>query len=148
MTVAEKGPDLDPRNHPTVLSVPASFGKAQRDDTMEAARLAGFDLGEGAGLVRLIDEPVAALIDTLHRAEIDLHANPVDWRTVLVFDFGGGACDLTLLKFRFDSSKPTGIDIRPQAISPYRQIGGDTVDLAIMHKVLWPQVCHLNGLDR
>jgi molecular chaperone DnaK (HSP70)/Tfp pilus assembly protein PilF len=148
MVVAEKGADFDPRQQPTALTVPASFSQAQRDDTLAAARLAGFNVDRQANLVHLIDEPVAALIDALNAPDIDLHVKPEAWNTVLVFDFGGGTCDLTLLKFRYDASKPTGIDIRPQAISPYQQIGGDTIDLAIMHKVLWPQVCHLNRLER
>jgi len=148
MTVAEKGADFDPRRHPRVLTVPASFGQAQRDETVEAACRAGFKTDKQAGLVHLIDEPVAALIDTLNHPDIDLHVNPEGWNTVLVFDFGGGTCDLTLLKFRYDASKPTGIDIRPQAISPYQQIGGDTIDLAIMHQVVWPQVCYQNRIER
>jgi molecular chaperone DnaK (HSP70) len=148
LTVAEKGPDFDPRQHPTILTVPASFGKAQRDETVEAARLAGFNVSKNADLVHLIDEPVAALIDYLNDQDCDLHVNPEDWNTVLVFDFGGGTCDLVVLKFRFDASKPTGIDVRPQAISPYQQIGGDTIDLALMNEVVWPQVCRQNGLMR
>jgi hypothetical protein len=148
MVVAEKGAEFDPRRHPTVLTVPASFGQAQREETVEAARRAGFNTDKQADLVHLIDEPVAALIDTLNHADIDLHANPEDWNRVLVFDFGAGTCDLTLLKFRYDASNPTGIDVRPQAISPYQPMGGDTIDLAIMHQVVWPQVCCENGLER
>jgi molecular chaperone DnaK (HSP70) len=148
MTVAEKGAEFDPRLHPTVLTVPASFGKAQRDETIEAARVAGFNVTKHVDLVHLIDEPVAALIDTLNHPDIDLHMNPEDWNTVLVFDLGGGTCDLTLLKFRYDASKPTGIEDRPLAISPYQQLGGDTVDLAIMESVVWPQICQQNGIKR
>jgi molecular chaperone DnaK (HSP70)/cytochrome c-type biogenesis protein CcmH/NrfG len=148
MTVAEKGTDFDPRQHPTVLTVPASFGKAQRDDTVKAARLAGFNVAKEADMVHLIDEPVAALIDTLNHPDIDLHVDPDNWNTVLVFDFGGGTCDLVVLKFRYDASEPTGIAVRPQAISPYQQLGGDTIDLAIMDKVVWPQVCRQSGIKR
>ncbi len=148
MTVAEKGKEFDPRQHPTVLTVPASFGNAQRDETIEAARIAGFNVDKKADLVHLIDEPVAALTDALNYSDSDLYLKPEAENTVLVFDFGGGTFDLTLLRVRYDASKPTGIDIRTQAISPYQQIGGDTIDLAVMQKVVWPQVCRQNGLDR
>jgi molecular chaperone DnaK len=148
MTVAEKGKEFDPRQHPTVLTVPASFRKAQRDDTIEAARLAGFNVAKEADLVHLIDEPVAALIDTINHPDSELYIKPERENTVLVFDFGGGTCDLVVLKIRYDASEPTGIAIRPQAISPYQQMGGDTIDLAIMEKVVWPRVCQQNGFKR
>lgn len=148
MTIEEKGCEFDPRQHPTVLTVPASFGMAQRDETLEAARLAGFNIAKDAKRVQLIDEPVAALIDYLNHPDCDLHVKPNDWNTVLVFDFGGGTCDLSLLKFRYDTTKPTGVDILPLAISPYQQLGGDTVDRAIMDQVVWPQVCEQNGIRR
>lgn len=149
MTVEEKGgADFDPRKHQTVLTVPASFGRAQRDDTLAAAKLAGFDV-DTPGRVQLIDEPVAALIDTLnHSPELDLYIVPDKWNTLLVFDFGGGTCDLVALKVRYDAAKPDGLEVLPQSISPYHQIGGDTIDLAIMEQVVWPQVCKHLKLSR
>jgi len=146
-TVAVKGAGFDPRKHPTTLTVPASFGNAQRDETLEAARLAGFDVGRAAGMVNLIDEPVAALIDYLNHPDCDLNVKPDGWNTVLVFDFGGGTCDLVVLKFRYDASQSTGIEVQPQSISPYQQIGGDTIDAAILEAVVWPQVCRQNRID-
>jgi molecular chaperone DnaK len=41
-----------------VVTVPASFQAAQRQNSADAAELGGFVLGEGA----LLDEPVAAFI--------------------------------------------------------------------------------------
>jgi molecular chaperone DnaK (HSP70) len=107
MTVDEKGADYDPRKHPTVLTVPASFGQAQRDDTLSAAKLAGFDV-TNPGRVQLIDEPVAALIDALNHADLDSIIDPARWNTVLVFDFGGGTCDLVALKVQYDANKQVG----------------------------------------
>ena len=147
MTVAEKTADFDPRKHPTVLTVPASFGRAQRDDTLAAAKLAGFHV-DTPGMVTLIDEPVAAMIDFLNHTDVDLYIDPEGSNNVLVFDFGGGTCDLVALKVKFDATKPDGLDVRPQSISPYQQIGGDTIDLAIMEDVVWPQVCEQNNLIR
>ena len=147
MTVAEKGADFDPRKHPTVLTVPASFGRTQRDDTLAAAKLAGFET-DIPGRVQLIDEPVAALIDALNHPDTELNIDPEGSNNVLVFDFGGGTCDLVALKVKYDAKKPGGLEILPQSISPYQQIGGDTVDLAIMDKVVWPQVCKQIKLTR
>ncbi len=146
MTVAEKGADFDPRKHPTVLTVPASFGRAQRDDTLAAAKLAGFHV-DTPGMVTLIDEPVAALIDFLH-TDVDLNIDPNRPNDLLVFDFGGGTCDLVALKVGYDATKPDGLEVVPQSISQYQQIGGDTIDLAIMEEVVWPQVCKQNDLIR
>jgi len=140
LTVAAKGPEFDPRQHPTVLTVPASFGLAQREETLEAAKQAGFKVGAEPGLVQLIDEPVAALIDTINHADIDLHSKAEGSNHVLVFDFGGGTCDLALVEFRYDSSQPTDIEVTPLAISEYKQLGGDTIDLEITNKVIEPQV--------
>jgi molecular chaperone DnaK (HSP70) len=147
MTVEEKGSDFDPRNHPTVLTVPASFGRAQREDTLSAAKLAGFEVNI-PGRVHLIDEPVAALIDLINHPDIDLSLDPASWNKVLVFDFGGGTCDLVALKVRYDATKPDGLEVLPQSISPYQQIGGDTIDLAITEKVVWPQICKQLTLSR
>ncbi len=147
MTVAEKGADFDPRKHPTVLTVPASFGRTQRDDTLAAAKLAGFET-DTPGRVQLIDEPVAALIDALNHPDTELNIDPEGSNNVLVFDFGGGTCDLVALKVKYDAKKPGGLDVLPQSISPYQQIGGDTVDLAIMDEIVWPQVCKQIKLTR
>jgi hypothetical protein len=77
-----------------------------------------------------------------------LHIVPDQSNIVLVFDFGGGTCDLVALKVWFDATKPGGLRVEPQSISPYQQLGGDTIDRAIMEEVVWPQVCQQNGIER
>ena len=60
---SENNPDLDPRKGITVITVitvPASFSALAREDTLQAAELAGFSRDR----VQLLDEPVAALLDT------------------------------------------------------------------------------------
>ena len=52
-------PDDGVTTSSTVVTVPASFQVAQRQDTLEAAKLANIDLTPGA----LLDEPIAAFID-------------------------------------------------------------------------------------
>ncbi len=68
-----------------VLSVPANFPDAARAATLQAARLAGLSS------VRLISEPTAAaLAFGVDRADLD--------EQLLIFDFGGGTLDITVLE--------------------------------------------------
>jgi len=73
-----------------VVSVPARFSEPQRRAVKEAARRAGVDVP------RLVNEPTAAAVA---RAFL----NPEDAereRVVLVYDFGGGTFDVTVLSAR------------------------------------------------
>lgn len=69
-----------------VITVPAYFGDAQRQDTKDAGTIAGLNV------LRIINEPTAAAI-----------AYGIDKRkgkqacNLLVFDFGGGTFDVTVL---------------------------------------------------
>lgn len=69
-----------------VITVPSSFGELQRQATRRAAEIAGLHLLE------IIDEPTAAALDSLRGQTQDLD------RTIMVFDFGGGTLDVTLLQ--------------------------------------------------
>lgn len=126
---------LDPRHHPTILTVPASFGFQQRQETIEAAIQAGFQRDK----IRLLDEPVAAMIDWINSPEADLSIQQQGWTNVLVFDFGGGTCDLSLVSVRFADGSPMDLEIKNLAISPYQLLGGDTIDASIMSQ-LWFQI--------
>ncbi|XP_018564739.1 heat shock 70 kDa protein-like [Anoplophora glabripennis] len=68
-----------------VISVPAYFSNAQRKATKQAAELAGLSI------LKLVTEPTAAAIHYVsdkHR----INSN------ILVFDFGGGTLDVSLIK--------------------------------------------------
>ena len=129
-------PGLDPRKAPVVITVPASFSALARTETLEAAGRAGFDRAR----VRLLDEPVAALLDLLNSSEAVtvIDAQP---RNLLVFDYGAGTCDVALLRVRFDAASTTGLHVENLAISNYHRLGGDDVDARVMEHVIWPQVC-------
>ena len=76
---------LAAEHNEAVLSVPANFPDAARSATQQAARLAGFEA------VRLISEPTAAaLAFGIGQADLD--------EQILVFDFGGGTLDITVLE--------------------------------------------------
>ena len=67
-----------------VVTVPAHFNHHQRQETLEAARMAGFRCD------RLLNEPTAAALAYGHKKTVD--------RTVVIFDLGGGTFDLSVLK--------------------------------------------------
>ena len=65
-----------------VVTIPAGFTNKQRDCTKAAAELAGIEV------LGLIHEPTAAAISY----------NIADGETVLVFDFGGGTLDVSIVR--------------------------------------------------
>jgi molecular chaperone DnaK len=127
----------DPRNAQVVITVPASFNALAREDTLQAAYAAGLQRGS----VKLLDEPVAALLDLLNHSNAGLVLDSTEYKNLLVFDYGGGTCDLTLVRARFDDKTQTGLHVETLAISQYRQLGGDDIDRRVMSEVVWPQIC-------
>ncbi len=69
-----------------VITVPANFTEKQKSATKRAAELAGLSV------LKLLSEPTAAAI-SYGMAEMDKD----DMRSILVYDFGGGTFDLSLL---------------------------------------------------
>ncbi|MBX2824814.1 MAG: Fe-S protein assembly chaperone HscA [Gammaproteobacteria bacterium] len=67
-----------------VITVPAYFDDAQRQATRDAARIAGLQV------MRLLNEPTAAAI----AYGLDQHEDG----TVVIYDFGGGTFDVSLLR--------------------------------------------------
>lgn len=126
----------------TVVTAPASFQTAQRNDTIEAAHLAGLDLDAGA----LLDEPVAAFLDYLVSHGRAVFGDIQSPRTLAVFDFGGGTCDVAV----FQLQPPTQgelFQVAPLTVSRYHRLGGGDIDTAIVFQVLLPQLIAQNGLD-
>ena len=127
----------------TVVTTPASFQAAQRRDTVEAAELAGIELGEGA----LLDEPIAAFIAYLvaHGKQTFTSASPP--QRLVVFDFGGGTCDVALFRLLPPASGRSPVGATPLAVSRYHRLGGGDIDRAIVVEVLLAQLIQQNGLD-
>lgn len=125
-----------------VVTVPASFDAHQRADTLEAAQLAGIELQGGD----LLDEPVAAFIDYWTQKLDSLMEELTTPKTLLVFDFGGGTCDIAI--FRLQKAEELGkLNTATLAVSRYHRLGGGDVDAAILHEVLVPQLLQQNGLS-
>lgn len=136
------GLDTEPFAEPLVITVPASFHGAQRSATLEAAdRVFG-----GSQEVRLLDEPYAAVLDLLHRDPGKADEHLASGATWLVFDFGGGTCDVAL--FTLQASESAALAPRLLATSRYYRIGGGDIDRAIVHGHLIPTVLERYRLDR
>ncbi len=124
-----------------VVTVPASFQTAQRAETARACARAGLDVSGG----RLLDEPVAAFIDFAYRYDPGLLESVAGKKNLLVFDFGGGTCDIALFEFNRATAN-TPVQVASRSVSRFHRLGGGDIDLAILHKVLVPQLCKENSL--
>jgi len=123
---------------PVVITIPASFQSAQRRDTLRAAQLAGFSVGEHS----LFDEPNAALLAYMNRRRIQGRWNAEE--TVLVFDFGGGTCDIAIIDVGF-APVSRKVNLRSLAISRFEQLGGDDIDQHLVHTYLAPHFYEVSG---
>ncbi|HEU4391250.1 MAG TPA: Hsp70 family protein [Blastocatellia bacterium] len=125
----------------TVVTVPASFQAGQRNDTLRAADLAGLKLEGGD----LLDEPLAAFLDYLMtKGGVELSGE--DEKKLVVFDFGGGTCDVAVFAVR-SSSDEAPIAVSPLAVSRYHRLGGGDIDAAIVHEVLIPELMKQNSIE-
>jgi molecular chaperone DnaK len=113
-----------------IITVPASFNTDQRSDTLRAAKLAGFES------VRLLDEPTAAFYYFFEQNR-DSFRSAAE-QTVLVFDFGGGTLDVSIIRVR---SAGGALQVDAIGRSRYNNLGGDDIDtdLASFLAALWEQ---------
>ena len=140
---AKKHSGEDPRKCNVVVTVPASFEMNQRNQTLEAAELAGLHLSDGD----LIDEPNAAFLDLVNSQKIDRIVSQ-EPKNILVFDFGGGTTDVTVLNVCKDHEhQPLGLIIKNLAISNYERLGGDNIDLCLVDEILLPEICTKSGIE-
>lgn len=126
------------------ISIPASFEANQRKDLKEALDYANIPFQDSL----FIDEPNAAFLSYLIEANSNNLQNyniPVDSPLhILVFDFGAGTCDISILEIGRKSGKLYSKNI---AISKFEQLGGDDIDRHIVKEILFPQLLKQNGLD-
>lgn len=125
------------------VSIPASFESNQRKDLLEA--LAANEIAMSGKT--LIDEPNAAFIgyvnpDMYYKEPLELRGgyNP----KVLVFDFGAGTCDISLLEINADYK---GYHSRNISISQFSELGGNDIDRYIAYNYLLPRILKLNGME-
>ena len=109
-----------------VITVPAYFNDAQRQATKDAGEIAGLEV------VRLINEPTAAAFAYgLDKTEGE--------HKILVFDFGGGSLDVTIMEFG-------GNVFTVKSTSGDTQLGGTDMDNALLNYVA-EDFHSQNGID-
>jgi molecular chaperone DnaK len=111
--------------HKAVVTVPAFFNDTQRQATIEAGKLAGFDE------VRILNEPTAASLtyDPTHR----------ELRRLLVYDLGGGTFDVSIVQSQ------EGV-VEVLASHGDTQLGGDDFD-ELLFKLLCDRFEQQHGID-
>lgn len=122
------------------VSIPASFEANQRKELMEALETNGMTISKQS----LIDEPNAAFISYVHDSEDSekpLLISPHYNSKVLVFDFGGGTCDISILEI---GKSATGLYSKNIAISKFTKLGGDDVDRYLTYKYIMPRFFEYN----
>ncbi len=108
-----------------VITVPAYFGDAQRQATKDAGQIAGLNVK------RIINEPTAAALA--------YGLNKQDSHNILVFDFGGGTFDVSVLELGdgvFEVKSTSGNNL----------LGGDDIDQIIID-YLAVEFKKTNGID-
>ena len=75
-----------------MITVPAYFNQSQREATKNAGQISGMNI------LRIVNEPDAAAL--AYGLEDKSHTN----RYILVFDFGGGTLDVSLLETSSDGA--------------------------------------------
>jgi len=98
-----------------VLSVPANYSDGQRQSIKDAAEIAGLTV------IQMINEPTAAALA--------YGINEMEDKRLLIYDFGGGTFDVTLLTVSqgfFDVEACSGVN----------QLGGDDIDKRIIDIII------------
>lgn len=117
------------------VTIPASFEANQRKDLVEALEANGINVNRQS----LIDEPNAAFLSII--IEEQLAGKSIMLRddsnlNVLVFDYGAGTCDVSVLEVgRYHK----GVFSKNLSISRFEKCGGDDIDRCIAARILLPQ---------
>src|SRR3990167_2205309 len=107
---------LGEKVHKAVITVPAYFNDAQRQATKDAGKIAGFEVE------RIVNEPTAASL----AYGLDKQAKD---HTILVFDFGGGTFDVSILELG-------GGVFEVKSTSGDNHLGGDDIDQLLMDNLV------------
>lgn len=123
------------------ISIPASFEANQRKELSEALETNGMRVIHQS----LIDEPNAAFISYVQEAsngENPLVISDLYNPKVLVFDFGGGTCDISILEI---GKSVNGVYSKNISISKFTHMGGNDIDRYITYHYLLPVFLQNNG---
>ncbi|MDL2247162.1 Hsp70 family protein [Bacteroides sp. OttesenSCG-928-J23] len=118
------------------VSIPASFEANQRKELIYALEQNGISMNKQS----LIDEPNAAFLSYIQFSAQEnefLIIPDGDNPKVLVFDFGAGTCDISILEL---GKNQKGIYTKNLSISKFEKLGGDNIDQLIAADYLFPQL--------
>jgi molecular chaperone DnaK (HSP70) len=130
-----------PPNIQYAVSIPASFEANQRKELIYALEQNGISINKQS----LIDEPNAAFLSYVQVSSAE--NNPLtipdgDNPKLLVFDFGAGTCDVSILEL---GKNLNGIYSKNLSISKFEKLGGDDIDRLIAIEYLFPQLLKESG---
>lgn len=113
-----------------VVTVPANFDQCQKNATMQAGELSGIRPRQ------LVEEPTAAMLYQIYSEYEENGENAfssLQEKTVLVFDFGGGTLDLSVIKRSFSN----GI-VKPEvlAVGGDENLGGNLIDFLFTRRII------------
>lgn len=127
------------------ITVPASFESNQRHDLKKALEFAKIETDDKY----FIDEPNSAFIsfisDSFASASDVFMVPPSAPLDILVFDFGAGTCDVTVLEILNTDGRLTSKNL---SISKFEALGGDDIDREIVDNYLYPQFLEQNKLKK
>ena len=125
------------------VSIPASFESNQRKDLLDALKANEIPMTGR----NLIDEPNAAFISYINPDET--YKEPLELKEgynpkVLVFDFGAGTCDISILEISADYQ---GCHSKNLSISQFTELGGNDIDRYIANNYLLPSLLKNNDME-
>mmetsp|Transcript_34463 Transcript_34463/g.67414 ORF Transcript_34463/g.67414 Transcript_34463/m.67414 type:complete len:548 (+) Transcript_34463:90-1733(+) len=104
-----------------VITVPAYFNDSQRQATRDAGRIAGLEVK------RIINEPTAAAL----AFGVTEGEGEQDKKNLLVFDFGGGTLDVTIMEIEKGS-----MNFRVRSTDGDTRLGGEDIDARLVEHFL------------
>ena len=126
---------LEKKINKLVITVPANFNDAQRNCTKQAAKIAGVEV------LRIINEPTAAaLAYGLQDKNKSMNGK------ILIFDFGGGTFDVTILNINRDKNNFEQI-FEILSTNGDRFLGGEDFDNKLVEYTL-DQFCKKNEINK
>ncbi|MDC1266645.1 Hsp70 family protein [Crocinitomicaceae bacterium] len=124
------------------VTIPASFEANQRFQLMKCFESANIGIENSC----LIDEPNAAFLSYFFDGNKNkFHVPEEYWPKILVFDFGAGTCDISILEI---GETYRGLNVKNVSVSQYTEIGGDNIDSTIASDYLLNQMLNQSGFQK
>lgn len=133
-----------PLNAQYAVSIPASFEANQRKELIYALEQNEISINKQS----LIDEPNAAFLSYVQVSSLEktpLTIPEGDNPKILVFDFGAGTCDVSIIEL---GKNLNGIYSKNLSISKFEKLGGDDIDKLIAIDYLFPQLIKESGKNK